>query len=268
MPLVSGDLIRATVQRGRQGPSVPSATGWPPAHAFEDDLAPRRAGDGASARDCWPRSARCHRPGRQRCEHRGISPPLRAAIRAGTRQLRHDARYARTASSRRCNASTASCGGRSASVGIGVCRPRRCLRRSGRCGSRLLRVANRGELANSLAPAFAHRVRRARMMVGEEQERARSRPSSPMNSSGICGRQQQQGGRGLQRFRARQRRQPFAEGAVADLVVVLQESNKGGGRQVRARLAARLAAAMAEGSPWIDESFFQRSAPARAPASA
>ena len=41
--------------------------------------------------------------------------------------------------------------------------------------------------------------------------------------------------------------QAFAEGAIADLVVGLQEVDEGGGRQVAARLAAQLAVAERRG---------------------
>ena len=50
-----------------------------------------------------------------------------------------------------------------------------------------------------------------------------------------------------------QRRQTFAEGAVADLVVVLQEVDEDGGRQAGTRLAAQLAAPIGRGLSLIDE---------------
>ena len=41
-----------------------------------------------------------------------------------------------------------------------------------------------------------------------------------------------------------QRGQPLAEGAIADLIVILQKQHEGGGRQVGAGRATRLAAAI------------------------
>ena len=43
------------------------------------------------------------------------------------------------------------------------------------------------ELRKFAAPSFAHGIGEFRGVVGEEQERRRLAPSSPMNSSGICG---------------------------------------------------------------------------------
>ena len=47
--------------------------------------------------------------------------------------------------------------------------------------------------------------------------------------------------------------EPVAERAVADLVVVLQEVDEGGGRELAARLAAQLAVAMRGGLALIDK---------------
>ena len=54
--------------------------------------------------------------------------------------------------------------------------------------------------------------------------------------------------------------QPFAHRPVADLVVVLQEVDEIRARQMRARLAARLAVAMRRGLALIGEAFGQRCA--------
>ena len=62
---------------------------------------------------------------------------------------------------------------------------------------------------------------------------------------------------GLERLRVGERRQPFAERAIADLVVILQEQHKGGGRQIGAWRAARLAAAMRRRLALIDETFLE-----------
>jgi hypothetical protein len=65
-------------------------------------------------------------------------------------------------------------------------------------------------------------------------------------------RRQQQAGHGrAHQHRIAQRMDALAEGAVADLVVGLQERHEGRRRQPRARLAAPLAAFRnAEGCPW------------------
>ena len=44
--------------------------------------------------------------------------------------------------------------------------------------------------------------------------------------------------------------QPLAESAIADLVVVLEEADEGGRRQVAARLAARGPRGSIDHSPW------------------
>ena len=62
-----------------------------------------------------------------------------------------------------------------------------------------------------------------------------------MKISGICGDSSSSAIAAFRPARSRQRRQPVAQGTVADLVVVLQEIDEGGRRHVAARLAARLA---------------------------
>ena len=95
-------------------------------------------------------------------------------------------------------------------------------------------------------------------MIGEEQEMAsRCACSSPMKSSGICGHSSCNAMAASSAARIGERRQPFAESAIADLIVVLQEKHKGGRRQVGARRAARLAVAMGRRLALIDEAFLQ-----------
>ena len=74
-----------------------------------------------------------------------------------------------------------------------------------------------------------------------------------MNSIGTIGRQQRDRERGLDLLRRSEAFQPVAERAVADLVVVLQEIDEGRGRQLAARLAARLVAPERRGFALIDE---------------
>ena len=60
---------------------------------------------------------------------------------------------------------------------------------------------------------------------------SRAPHSSPMNIKRRRGREQHDGERGFERRRLRQHGQPLAQRAVADLVVVLQEIDEGGGGQ-------------------------------------
>ena len=68
---------------------------------------------------------------------------------------------------------------------------------------------------------------------------ARVPVSSPMNSSGICGHSSSSACAARSASAVRQRGQPVADRAVADLVVVLQADDEGGGRQARRSLSPR-----------------------------
>ena len=63
--------------------------------------------------------------------------------------------------------------------------------------------------------------------------------SSPMNSSGSAGESRSTAVAARTASGESERGDPLAEGAIADLVVVLEEAHEGGRGQVRARLAAR-----------------------------
>ncbi len=84
-----------------------------------------------------------------------------------------------------------------------------------------------------------------------------------MNSIGTCGESSTQAVAARSMRRVAQAVDAFAEGAVADLVVRLQEGNEGSERQVRGRLAARLAVAKAGRLALVDEAFGQRAPEAR-----
>ncbi len=70
-----------------------------------------------------------------------------------------------------------------------------------------------------------------------------------MNSIGIIGASSVIASAASISFGIRQAFEPVAERAVADLVVVLQEIDEGGGREFAARFAAQLPPAMRGGSP-------------------
>jgi hypothetical protein len=108
-------------------------------------------------------------------------------------------------------------------------------------GLPLRRILEGGEFGEFLAPSGGDQRGQFVVVVGEEQEGRGGAPFLPHEDQRDLRAQQQQRGGRRQRLRVRQRRQPFAEGAVADLVVVLQEQHEGGGRQVGGRLAARRA---------------------------
>ena len=100
-------------------------------------------------------------------------------------------------------------------------------------------------------PCGRHRRdrRRSRRRTG----RGRFEPhSSPMNSMGMRGAISRTCKRRLDRPRVGVAFEPVAQRAIADLVVVLQEVDEGGRRQMAARLAA-LAAAKCRGFALIDE---------------
>ena len=103
-------------------------------------------------------------------------------------------------------------------------------------------VRKRIEVPKFAAATFANRLRQFRIFgeIDEELERRRRAPFLPHEQHRNLRRQDYPGVRQRQLFRARQRRQTFAEGAVADLIMVLDMRDKGRRRQVRGRLAARL----------------------------
>src|SRR5690606_7909491 len=85
--------------------------------------------------------------------------------------------------------------------------------------------------------AFAHRLGQFGGVVGKVVERLSGTPFLTHEQQGNHGAEQLERDRRLERILIGQRNQPLAEGAVADLVVVLQKQNKGGGCEVSAGLA-------------------------------
>ncbi len=103
------------------------------------------------------------------------------------------------------------------------------------------RVGERGEMLKLAAASLAHQLRQLRIVVGEEQEgRLRAPLLAHEQHRDERAEQQQRGGR-PQRLGVGQGREPVAERAIADLVVVLQADHEGRRRQMSTRLAARLA---------------------------
>ena len=101
---------------------------------------------------------------------------------------------------------------------------------------RVLELRKAGEL---VAPALAHGIGEIGPEIAEEREGLRRRPFLAHEQHRHLRQQQVDGGDGAHRLGRRRGRQPVAEGAVADLVVVLDERDEGGRRQARAGLAAR-----------------------------
>ena len=99
-------------------------------------------------------------------------------------------------------------------------------------------------------PAFPDRRGELRPEVAEEEERPRAPPFLAHEEHRDLRREKVDSGDGAHGLRRRERRQPLAEGAVADLVVVLDETDEGGRRQARARLAARASRDAPSVSPW------------------
>ena len=117
-------------------------------------------------------------------------------------------------------------------------------RQEGRFGDRignlrrLLGSANSGKRANSAATPVSDGFRQIAVEIAEERERLRARPLLAHEQHRRL-RQQEIDARERADRRGRSKRaQPLAEGAVADLVVVLNERDEGAGREVRARPAA------------------------------
>ncbi len=157
----------------------------------------------------------------------------------------------RAASSRRTRSSRARCSGFSIAAQSSVARRTVSSDSGSGTSSRWLRVG----FGEFLAPAVAHRFRELALEVAEERKRLARAPFVAHEQQRRRRREQRHGQRGLERRGWRQRRQPLAERAVADLIVVLQEIDERGGGQRRARLAARLALAMRRRLALIGKSF-------------
>src|SRR5690606_21578207 len=103
------------------------------------------------------------------------------------------------------------------------------------------------------ASPFTHRVREFVVKVREEQERLPGAPLFSHEEKRDLRRQEKDCRQRACSRRFRQHVDPFAEGAVADLIVILDEADEGGRRQLSARLAAMLAATIGRGLALIDE---------------
>ena len=88
--------------------------------------------------------------------------------------------------------------------------------------SRTRRVLELGEAGELLAPAFAHGVGEFGAEIAEEREGLRRAPFLAHEQHRDLRQQQIDRGDRAHRFGRRDRVQPIAKGAVADLVVVLQ----------------------------------------------
>src|SRR5262249_24837395 len=91
-------------------------------------------------------------------------------------------------------------------------------------------------------PALAHRIGQLWPDVAEEDERLRRVPFLPHEEQRDRRGQEHDRRGGAQRFRRRQRPDALAHGPVTDLIVVLEERDEGGRRQVCTRLSAPPAA--------------------------
>ena len=106
-------------------------------------------------------------------------------------------------------------------------------------------------------PPFAHGLRELAVMVGEVEEGRAAGALLAHEDQRDLRAQQLQGDGRLQRLGIGVVHQTVAERAVADLVVVLQEEHEGGGREVIARRAARLAVAIGRALALIGEALGQ-----------
>ncbi|MCY1420294.1 hypothetical protein D9M71_359090 [compost metagenome] len=118
-----------------------------------------------------------------------------------------------------------------------------------------LRVGEGLETGELGAAAIAHGLRQLAMVAGEKQERFARGPFITHEQQGNHGREQQQGGRGAQGLRRAQLAQALTQGAVADLVMVLQKQNERRRRQVRAGFSSWHAPGV--GLPLVDEALAQ-----------
>jgi hypothetical protein len=111
-----------------------------------------------------------------------------------------------------------------------------------------------GELA---ATALAYHLGQLVVEVGEEQEGRLGAPLIPHKQQRYLGAEQQQRRGGVQAPGIGQQGQTLAHGAVADLVVVLQEADESRGRQMAAGRAAFFATLMRRRIALIDKTLRQ-----------
>src|SRR6185503_11045617 len=101
------------------------------------------------------------------------------------------------------------------------------------------RVLERGEALEFLAAAVADGIAELAVEVAEEEERLLAAPLLAHEQKRRRGCEELDCGEGLELPFVGEGRQALAEGAVADLVVVLEEVDEARGGEVPARLAAR-----------------------------
>src|SRR5690606_1683342 len=99
-----------------------------------------------------------------------------------------------------------------------------------------------GESRKLVAPPVAHRRGEIALVIAEIQEGLRRRILLAHEQQRNLRRKQQDRVSGAQASLGRERRDSLAQGAIANLVMVLQEIDEGVRRQCAARLAARFAA--------------------------
>jgi hypothetical protein len=106
-----------------------------------------------------------------------------------------------------------------------------------------MRIGKRGEGCKLVTPSLTHHFASSPWWLVKNRKGCSAANSSPMNISGIIG---DSSNRTVAACRPEvgQLMQAFAEGAVADLVVVLQEQHERAGRKVPAGLAAGFAVAV------------------------
>src|SRR6185503_9497909 len=102
------------------------------------------------------------------------------------------------------------------------------------------RVLERGEALELLAATVAHGIAELAVEVAEKEERLLTAPLFAHEEERRRWREELNGAQGLQGPVVGEGKKAFAEGAVADLVMVLEEIDEARGREVLARLAARL----------------------------
>ena len=108
--------------------------------------------------------------------------------------------------------------------------------------SRDVLVLKLRELGELLAPSLAHGVGELAAEIAEKREGLRGGPFLAHEQHRHLRQKQVYRGDGAHRLGLGDGSDALAEGAVADLVVILDEGDKGGGRQTGAGLATRPAA--------------------------
>ena len=119
------------------------------------------------------------------------------------------------------------------------------------------RIGKGGEFLELAAAPLAHRIGERIVMVAEEQERRHACALLAHEQQRDLRSEHLQRNRSFERAGIAQHGEALAEGAVSDLIVILQKEHEGGRRKIRARRAARLAVTMLRRLALIDEAFRQ-----------